>query len=223
MNKAGKVEFFGSTTATPDFLQKHGISYAHKGHSMDVMVGTGQNEHPQMYLLDGLGQQLRVMSLPELDKRYAHLNGKPDSIKMKALALVADEDPQGRLGELVYLAFHEDVDNRVGLIGAAYEAAKSAGVTHATARWFGQYFVQDAFFGYGTDQEFTDQGVFRGPEAFDSEAVTVSRQLKKLQQAGVMTYEALPKAAGYYLRFNRQSLPGINYEKLPRFFDTFLF
>jgi hypothetical protein len=41
--------------------------------------------------------------------------------------------------------------------------------------------------------------------------------------AGVMAYEALPKEAGFYLRFNRQYLPGIKQEKLPQFFATFMF
>lgn len=222
-NKAGKVEFFGMTTATPDFLLKHNISYVHKGHSMDVMVETGEAGNPQMYLLNGLGQQLRKVTLAELAKRYAHLDGKSEAVIKKALAVLAKEDSQSELGELLYLAHYEDVNSRAALLGAAYDAAKDSGVTHATARWFGQYFVQDAFFGYGMDQEFTDQGVFRGPEAFDSSPTTVKKQLKQLQQAGVMAYEVLPKEAGFYLKFNRQYLPGIKQESLPQFFETFLF
>lgn len=222
INKAGKVEFFGMTTATPDFLLKHGVSYAHQGHSLDVIVETRQDGTPLMYLLAD-NQQLRVVTLPELSKRYAHLDGKPESAKKRALTVIADEHSHSELGELLYLAHYEDVDSQAPLLNAAYNAAKGAGVTHATARWFGQSFVQDAFFGYGEDQEFTDQGVFRGPAAFDSTPATVKQQLKRLQQAGIMAYEALPKEAGFYLRFNRQSLPIINQEKLPRFFDTFMY
>jgi len=222
-NKAGKVEFFGITTATPDFLLRHGINYAKKGHSTDVIVEAGQDGQPLMYLLDGIGQELRMVTLPELNKRYAHLEGKPEAIKKQALAVLASEHSQRELGELLYLAHFEDMNSRAALLGSAYDAAKDSGVTHATARWFGQYFVQDAFFGYGMDQEFTDRGIFRGPEAFDLSYKTVKSQLNKLQKAGVMSYESLPKEGGFYLRFNRQCLPGIKHEKLPSFFDSFLF
>jgi hypothetical protein len=223
MNIVGNVPVFGFTTVTPDFLLKHGISYTRKGHSTDAIVETGQNGKQLVYLLDGPGQQLRVVTFPEPTKRYAHLDGKSESFKEKVLDVIASEDSSSEFGELLYLAHYEDGNSRAALLGAAYDAALGSGVTHATARWFSQYFVQDAFFSYGMAQEFTDKGIFRGTEAFDSSHKTIKKQLNLLQQAGVMAYESLPKEASFYLRFNRQSMPGIKQEKLPRFFNTFLF
>lgn len=220
---AEKVTFFGMTTATPAFLAQHQIAYVSKGNFLDVVAETQSNGRPLLYLLDGLHQQLRSVTMPDLLQRYAHLGGNSEAVREKALAILASEHAPPDLGHQLYLARHEDSDNRAGLLHAAYDAALAAGVTHATARWFGQDFVQDAFFGYGLDQEFTNRGLFRGPDAFSTGHKTVKRQLSQLQLAGVMRYEALPKEAGFFLRFNRQYLPGLAQPPLPGFFSTFLY
>ena len=221
-NKSGKVNFFGLTTAHPDFLLKYGISSTHDGGEGHVFVETDQDGKSLVYFLSYF-QQLRVVVLAKLNRRYAELEGKPVSVAKAGFDELAKNGSNYNIGQLVYQGHFEDVDNRAALIPSAYDAAKSLGVTHGTARWFGQYLVQDAFFGFNDDQEFTEQGFYIGPEGFQSSYTTVLRQLKLLQQAGALTFERLPREEGFYLKFNRQCLSGMNQELLPRFFESFLY
>lgn len=220
---AEKTTFFGMTSATAAFLTQHQIAYISKGNFLDVVAEARPDGPPLLYLLDGLHQQLRAVTTADLLHHYAHLPGAPEVVHAKALSILASEHAPPNLGRQLYLAHHEDSGNRAGLLNAAYDAARAAGVTYATARWYSQDFVQAAFFGYGLDQEFTNRGLFRGPAAFPTTShKTVKRQLGQLQLAGVLRYEALPKEGGYYLHFNREFLPGLA-AQLPAFFATFLF
>ncbi|WP_156126572.1 hypothetical protein [Hymenobacter sp. DG25B] len=221
-NKLGKVKFFGLTTASPDFLLKNGISFVRSGGMEDLFVETSQDGKSLVYLLNQ-SQQLRVVPLAKLNRRYAELEGKSTAVAKSGFDELAKRGVDVGSGTLVYQGHFEDVHNRGALIPSAYDAAKALGVTHATARWFGFYLVPDAFFGFKDDQEFTDQGFFIGPEGFQSAYSTIKRQLKLLQEAGTLAYESVPKEGGFYLRFNRQCLPGMNQELLPRFFTAFLF
>jgi hypothetical protein len=222
MQPTEKVTFFGMTSATSGFLMQHQIAYVSKGNSLDVAVEVRPDGAPLLYLLDGLHQQLRAVTMADLHQRYPHLPGKPALVRAKSLATLVSENVPADLGQQLYLAHYEDSGNRAGLLHAAYDAAQAAGVTPATARWYSQDFVQAAFFGYGLDQEFTNRGLFRGPAAFPTTGhKTVKRQLGQLQLAGVLRYEALPKEGGFYLHFNRQFLPGLA-QQLPAFFATFL-
>ena len=127
------------------------------------------------------------------------------------------------VGELLYRAHYEDTDSRNGVINVAYDAAISAGVTHATAHWFGCYFVEDAFLGYAMDQEFIEKGVFRGPDAFSVAHATVKKQLTQLQLAGLLRFEAVAKQGGFYVQFNRLSFQGLPLDKLLDFFNSLLY
>jgi hypothetical protein len=187
-----------------------------------VLVETGQDGKSLVYLLS-YAQQLRVVALSKLHRRYAELEGKPASAAKAGFDELAKNGSNYAIGQLVYRGHFEDVDNRAALIPSAYDAAKGLGVTHGTARWFGQYLIPDAFFGFKDDQEFTEQGFYIGPDGFQSSYSTVLRQLKLLQQAGALTFERLPKEEGFYLKFNRNCLPGMKQELLPRFFESFLY
>lgn len=218
VNETGKVEFFGMTTATPDFLNKQGILHAEKGYSADGMVQVDTDGALQLYILEALDKELRVVPLSPPQKA-ASLDDKLLAIIKKNLSASMGAG----IGELLYRAHYEDNDTRAGMVHVAYDAAISAGVTHATARWFGVYFVQDALFGFGMDQEFTDRGVFRGPAAFSVAPSTVKKQLSMLQLAGLLRYEAVAKQGGFYVQFNRLAFPGLDLEKLPNFFNCLLY
>lgn len=156
------------------------------------------------------------MALPAAD-------GTAEGAQKQVQLALSKGRSNGQVGDLVYLAHYEDMDRTPALINLAYDAAKQRDVTHATARWFAQYFVKDALFGFGSDQQFTERGIFRGPDAFISEPVTVKRQLKKLAQAGVLTYETAPKEAGFYFKINHECLPGVRPENLPLFFKALVY
>jgi len=214
VTETGKVEFFGLTTATPDFLEKHGITSAQKLDSDDLLVQTRPDGTTTWYVYEGIEQKLRLVSLA------GHLPAIPSPA---ALEETFASHAGTRLGELLYRGHFDDVDTRAGLIDVTYDAAISAGVTHATARWFACYFVEDAFLGLGMDQEFTERGVFRGPDAFSSSPETVKKQLTQLQRAGLLRFEAVAKQGGFYVQFNRLSFPGVPLEKLPDFFSSLLY
>ncbi len=209
--------FFGLTSASADFLRQHGIIYTRQNGNLCLFLEKSSSGRVLVYLLY-LPGQLRVMSLARLQRTYPGLTIEATSLDK--LPLEEIYYAQHPLGQLVYRDHYEDPNNRSGLVHSAYDAAKSRGVTHATARWFGQYLVQDAFSGLGMEQQFTAEGIRCGADGFMSSEGTVRRQLGLLQTAGTLTFVREKSVPGYLVRYNKECLPGMVHELAPHFFTA---
>lgn len=220
-NKFGKVKFFRNEVATPAFLEEHEVSYIRNSEYSDVIICRSQDESNRLYLVDIW--QLRAANTQTMDKRYAGIYALPEAQRPAAIDLIGAEQPYEKLGEQLYFCRAPDEGpQRVSLPNAAQAAAVAAGVRPTAAQWFSS-FVEDAFFGFASWQEFTYDGIRRPPRSFGAPLALIKRQLDQLQRRDIMRYELLARDAGVYLRFNRQFLPGLDFGKLPLFFDTFLY
>lgn len=209
--------FFGLTTASAEFLRQHGVYYTRTDGNLDVFVEKSSTGRVLVYLLYHPGQ-LRVASLAELQRTYPSVTAEAAGLNKLPVEKLYDDIHS--VGQLVYRNHFEDPENRSSLLHSAYDAARNRGVTRATAQWFGQYLVQDAFGGLGTDQQFTAEGVRYGANNFASTEATVRRQLGLLQTAGALTFTRDKADPGFFVRYNKEYLPDLAHELAPQFFTA---